>query len=129
MLDLNLYGMEDNTYPDHPSATRKIQAHTPLDSGKKGLHFPSLFFGDELEDGHADLLVQNGRSELYIFIGLRGPNLFARKPQKVVVNMPFEEFTQFVNLNRDGVDHLPMHNLSIAKPHRVPILNPHWPIT
>ena len=73
LLDLNLYGMEDNTYPDHPSTTRKIQAYTPGDSGKKALHFPSLFFGDVSGDGHADLLVQNGPNELYIFIGLRGP--------------------------------------------------------
>lgn len=122
LLDLNLYRLTDNSYPDAPNTSRKIKAYTPGDSGEKAMHFPALLYGDVSGDGLSDLLVQNGLKELYVFIGERGPNMFARKPQKVAINMPYEEYTQLIDLNGDGLYDVLMHHPSIAEPHRVTML-------
>ena len=121
-LDLNLYRMENGLYPDTPVTTLKIKAHTPGDSGAQALHFPSLLFGDVNGDGRPDLLVQNGQNELQAFFGVQGSNMFAQKPQKITVNMPFEEYTRLVDFNMDGVQDLLMHHPSTTEPHRVTIL-------
>ena len=122
LLDLNLYRMEGGAYPDERNAAYKIKAYTPGDSGKKAMHFPSLLFGDVNGDGHPDLLAQNGQKELYVFIGVPGPDLFAQKPQKVAVVMPYEEYTWLVDFNKDGRQDLLMHHPSTTEPHRVTML-------
>ena len=122
LLDLNLYRMEGGSYPAEGDANYKIKAYTPGDSGKKALHFPSLLFGDVSGDGRSDLLVQHGGEELYVFNGVPGPHLFTRKPQKVAVVMPYEEYTWLVDLNKDGVQDLLMHHPSTTEPHRVTML-------
>ena len=122
LLDLNLYRMEGGSYPTEGDANYKIKAYTPGDSGKKAMHFPTLLFGEVNGDGHPDLLVQNGPKELYVFVGVPGPDLFVQKPQKVAVVMPYEEYTWLVDFNKDGMQDLLMHHPSTTEPHRMTML-------
>ena len=64
----------------------------------------------------------NGPKELHVFNGVQGPDLFARKPQKVAVTMPHEEYTWLVDFNKDRVQDLLMHHPSTTEPHRVVML-------
>ena len=121
-MHLEFYRMEGGIYPDKPNATRKIKGHAPGVSGEKGIFHPSVLIGDVSGNSRSDLLVQNGPEELCVYLGVPGPKLFARRPQKVAVAMPNEEYTWLVDLNKDGVQDILMHHPSTTKPHRVMIL-------
>ena len=121
-MHLEFYRMEGGIYPDKPNVTRKIKGHAPGVSGEKGIFHPSVLIGDVSGNSRSDLLVQNGPEELRVYLGVPGPKLFARRPQKVAVAMPNEEYTWLVDLNKDGVQDILMHHPSTTKPHRVMIL-------
>ncbi len=120
-LDLEFYQMEGSIYPDKPNVTRKITAEFDFSTGDA--FFPSVLIADVNGDGRSDLLVQEDREELRVFIGVPGPDLFARRPQKVAVAMPDdEEYTWLVDLNKDGKQDILMHHRSTTEPHRVTML-------
>ena len=121
-IDLKSYRMEGGVYLDKPNATRKIRTTAIGKSGGKAWHLPSVMIGDVNGDGRSDLLVQNGRKELHVFIGVPGPDIFNRKPQKVAVAMPDEEYTWLVDLTKDGKQDILMHHPSTTEPHRVTML-------
>jgi len=119
-LDLDFYRMEGGIYPDKPNATSRIKSH-PGRSGEKNRH-SSVLIGDVNGDNRLDLLVQDGRKELHVFLGVPGPDLFARQPRKVAVVMPNEEYTWLVDLNKDGKQDILMHHPSTTELHRVTTL-------
>ena len=121
-LDLDFYRMEGGLYPDKPNATRKTKAVSHGKSGERAAIFPSVLIGDVNGDSRSDLLVQKGRKELRVFLGVPGPDLFARRPQKVAVAMPDEEYTWLVDLNKDGKQDILMHHPSTTEPHRLTML-------
>ena len=99
-LDLEFYSMDGSVYSDEPDAARKIRSY-PGGSGEKTAHM-SVLIGDVNGDRRSDLLVQHSWEELRVYPGVPGQELFARRPQKIKVAMPNEEYTWLVDLNRDG---------------------------
>ena len=71
-----------------------------------------LLVGDVTGDGRSDLFIgKNTPNGLDVFVGVPGPDLFARRPQKVAVAMPNdEEYTWLVDLNKDGKQDILMHH-------------------
>ena len=121
-LDIDFYRMEGGIYPDKPNATRKIKTDSHGKSGERAALLPSVLIGDVNGDRRPDLLVGRGRKELRVFLGVPGPKSFARRPQKVAVAMPKEEYTWLVDLNKDGKQDILMHHPSTTEPHRVTML-------
>jgi hypothetical protein len=123
-LDLEFYRMENGIYPDEPNATRKIKLDLSREvAGKKAVAYAPVLIGDVNGDGRSDLLVGKGRKELRVFIGVPGPDLFARRPQKVAVAVPKgQEYTWLVDLNNDGKQDVLLHHPSTTEPHRVTML-------
>ena len=121
-MHLDFRRMEGGIYSDQPSATRRIKGRAPGVSGQKGILHPSVLIGDVNGDSRLDLLVQRGRKELHVFLGVPGPDLFARRPEEVAVAMPNEEYTWLVDLNKDGKQDILMHHASTTGPHRVTML-------
>lgn len=120
-MELTFYRMEDSSYPAKPTTSRSIRVETTGKSGGRS-RYPSVLIGDVNGDKRADLLVQHGEKELRVFLGIPGPALFAKRPQKVKVEMPHEEYTWLVTLNKDGKQDVLMHHPSATKPHRVTLL-------
>ena len=121
-MRLDIYRMEGGIYSDKPSATRRIKGRAPGVSGEKGIFHPSVLIGDVNGDSRLDLLVQRGRKELHVFLGVPGPDLFARRPEEVAVAMPNEDYTWLVDLNKDGRQDILMHHTFTTEPHRVTML-------
>ena len=142
-LDLEFYRMEGGLYPDKPNATRRRQLDghpsirepgwVPLDIVLRGGTHESrktqeshlrafnttLLIGDVNGDGRSDLLIEWTYRELHVYVGVPGPDLFARRPRKVAVVLPDdEEYTWLVDLNKDrqaGHPHAsPVHHRAVS---------------
>ncbi len=121
LLDLHCYYMENGSYSNKANTIRKIKSQTPDETMEKTL-FPAVLLGNVNGDKYTDLVMGWGRKELHVFLGVPGPDLFARKPKKIAVAMPNEEYTWLVDLNKDGKQDILLHHLSTTEPHRVTIL-------
>ncbi|MFQ5528153.1 MAG: FG-GAP repeat domain-containing protein, partial [Thermoanaerobaculia bacterium] len=125
-INLELYRMEDSTYPEKPTFRRKIRRFAPF-AGLGNVFFPPVLMGDVNGDGRSDLLVGESPQELHVFLGVPGPGLFARQPKKVAVALPSDERnTRLVDLNKDGKQDVLVHRgptrHAPTEPHRVTLL-------
>ncbi len=118
--DLEFFRMNSGRYPAKPNTTRKIRAR-PGGSGEEK-QYPAMLIGDVNGDRLSDLLLHDGDNELRIFLGLPGPEPFARLPQKIAVAMPHGDYTWLTDLNKDGRQDVLVHDASPTRPHRVTAL-------
>ena len=149
-LGLEFYQMEEGRYPDTPNTTRRIAldgvpSHrepgwVPLDTVIRGAtherrntqkSYPrafntTLLIGDVTGDGRSDLLLADHPRIMVVFVGVPGPEIFARQPQEVAVAIPNdEEYTWLVDLNKDGIQDILMHYpFTLRDAHGAPKLSP-----
>ena len=121
-IDLEFYRIENGRHSDKPTTMRKIRPDLDIFE-KDRVFFPVVLLGDVNGDGRSDLLVGKHWEELHVFLGVPGPELLARKPQKVVIAMPNDERNaRLVDLNADNKQDLLIHYPSSTDPHRVTLL-------
>lgn len=149
-LYLEFHRMQGGLFGGAPDAIRGIQldgapSHTepgwvPLDivlrgglhelrrtqNGYRRAFNRTLLIGDVTGDGRSDLLIETTPWALDLFPGVQGPQLFARDPETVRVEVPNdEEYTWLADLNRDGRQDIVMHHpFSVRDPHGGRMLAP-----
>ncbi len=121
-FDLEMFRMEDGRYGLRPNAVRAIRPRSPRKSGERTF-WPAVRMGDVNGDGRSDLLIARNRKMLHVHLGVPGPGLLAKKPQRIALPVPEdEEYTWLADLNRDGRQDVLMHHPSRTGPHLLTVL-------
>ena len=121
-MDLEFYRMEDGVYPRKPTTKHKIRpAFAPFNT--REVFFPAVLLGDVNGDRRSDLLVGKNWEEMYIFLGVPGPELLAQVPEKIRATMPNDERNIWlVDINADDKQDILLYYPSTTESHRVTLL-------
>jgi|TARA_Y100000031_G_scaffold156410_1_gene210839 hypothetical protein len=122
-IDLEYYRIENGIYPEQPNGSLRIKPDFDFVIGGRGPFFPTVLVGEVNGDHHADLLVGENWDELHVYLGVPGPDVFARRPQTVAVALSAnEQNTRLVDLNQDDKQDVLIHHPSTTEPHRLMVL-------
>lgn len=100
-INLDFYQMADGRYPEKPNLEREVTATFNMSSGD--VFLPTVLISDITGDGQEDLVVQDGNETLEIYEGVSSGLLFARRANKVKVEMPRDpDLVESIDLNADG---------------------------
>ena len=121
-FDMDFYRMEDGAYPEKRDRRLKLRTAAMGASGEQAALFPPVLVGDFNGDERSDLLMGWGRDELRIYVGVEGSRLFERRPEKIAVDVPGEDYVWLSDLNKDGKDDVVMHHRSADELNRVTLL-------
>lgn len=121
-MDLEFYRMENGVYPRKPTTKRKIRpAFAPFNA--RGVFFPAVLLGDVNGDRRSDLLVGKNWEEMYIFLGVPGPELLSQIPEKIRATMPNDERNIWlVDINADDKQDILLYYPSTTESHRATLL-------
>ena len=89
-VNFELYRIEDANDPEAATTRRKVRRFSPF-AGMGNIFFPAVMVGDVNGDGRSDVVVGQSPRELRVFHGVPGSELLAAQPQKVEVDLPYDE--------------------------------------
>jgi len=107
-VDVSIYHMEGDVFPEQPSLTKDIKVRFDFSTGD--LFVPAVLSADVTGDGRKDLLVQKDLDTLLVYPGEPTQTLFAKSAIKLELELPSDrEGFLVVDLNKDGRDELVLH--------------------
>ncbi len=121
-IDLECYRMHEGIYQRKPTYRRKIRPALEIFETER-VFFPAVLYGDVNGDNRYDIIIGKNWNEMHIYLGIPGPKLYAKQPQKVAVSMPNDERNmRSVDMNRDNKKDILIYHPDTEKSHRVTLL-------
>lgn len=119
-MNFEAFRLDGNSF--HKRANRTIKTGFEIYKEEGGF-FPAVLVGDVNGDGRMDMLVGENREVQKVYLGVSGPDLFTKQPQRVRVSVPASgEHTWLVDINKDGKEDIFMYHPGIDQLNRLLIL-------
>ncbi len=100
-LDVMFHPLQDGRYKAEANLEKELTVDFDLNSGQNV--FPLLKVSDFDGDGRKDLLLGHGSKKIYLYKGVSGGRLFAKKSQRFKIPLPRDgKLVAHKDLNNDG---------------------------
>jgi hypothetical protein len=100
-LDVMFHPLLDGNYQSEANLEKELTVDFDLSSGQNV--FPLLKISDFDGDGRKDLLLGHGSKKIYLYKGVNGGRLFAKKSQRFKIPLPRDgKLVTHKDLNNDG---------------------------
>ncbi|NQZ08331.1 MAG: VCBS repeat-containing protein [Algicola sp.] len=100
-LDVMFHPLHNGTYQTKANLEKELTVDFDLSSGQQV--YPLLKISDFDGDGHKDLLLGHGSKKIYLYKGVNGGRLFAKRSQRFKIPLPRDgHLVTHKDLNNDG---------------------------
>jgi hypothetical protein len=100
-LDVMFHPLLNGVYRSEATLEKELTVDFDLSSGQQV--YPLLKISDFDGDGHNDLLLGHGSKKIYLYKGVNGGRLFAKKSQRFKIPLPRDgQLVTHKDLNNDG---------------------------